>query len=522
MNETKRVSEWLRALDESAEGVQDGLLSVYGNPSILPGRIRLLRAVLLSYLERFGDDAIRVFRSPGRINLRGMHVDTHGGYLNLMTHQRETVAAVSSVDDAVTLANTDASAAEVSFPLSEAGSFQSSGAGWENYVRGTIVEAMEHCRDRPRGLRGVVGNDIPRGASLSSSAALCTALYLAACGVNGLAPNPIETMLAVQQGEWFAGARVGLSDQGAMLLSQASALTNIAIDPAAPSGDGAWHVSWPDDLAVLVVNSYTQRNLSGRERADYARNRFAYSFAMEALRVIMDDRGYDRRFIDNTRTLADVSSQRFEPWGGEEAILRLIQGLPREEHLDTLLGYEKGNPRETYHHYFGDLPEEDRPVRFNLQGPLLFGVAETERARVFPKLIESGAYRDAGRLMCIGHDGDRRVTPDGAPFEPSVASTLRHCPGRYGASSPVLDLLVDAAMRSGALGACLTGAGIAGAVLAVCHRDEMAGVAKGLRDVLASDDYLYRSGRDQPLTSGELSEAVVENVATAPAGEITI
>ncbi len=74
---------------------------IYGaEPALIEERSRLLERILSMFLERYGDDAVRVFRCPGRINLRGMHVDTHGGYLNLMTHQREVLIVLSPTDDA--------------------------------------------------------------------------------------------------------------------------------------------------------------------------------------------------------------------------------------------------------------------------------------------------------------------------------------------------------------------------------------------------------------------------------------
>ena len=68
------------------------------------------------------------------------------------------------------------------------------------------------------GFRAVLGSDIPRGAALSSSHALVLVTVLATLVVNGLWLAPRDLILAVQDGEWFTGARSGLSDQGAMVL----------------------------------------------------------------------------------------------------------------------------------------------------------------------------------------------------------------------------------------------------------------------------------------------------------------
>ncbi|MCC6145159.1 MAG: galactokinase family protein, partial [Candidatus Hydrogenedentes bacterium] len=95
------AGEWLAALQARDGALWQSLASVYGNDSqdAITARIPLLIQVLTTLLETCGDGPVRLFRAPGRINLRGMHVDTHGGYLNLMTHQREVVVAVRARDD---------------------------------------------------------------------------------------------------------------------------------------------------------------------------------------------------------------------------------------------------------------------------------------------------------------------------------------------------------------------------------------------------------------------------------------
>jgi hypothetical protein len=186
-----------------------------------------------------------------------------------------------------------------------------------------------------------------------------------------------------------------------------------------------------------------------------------------------------------------------------------------------------------YADFFGTVPEALRPREIDLRGPLLFGIAESERARVFPEALEHGDYVRAGRLMSVGHNGDRRITGAGQPYRYDVSdATLDHLaaeqapiewrPGVYGASSPVLDTLVDEAQEAGALGACLTGAGIAGAVLALCHADSADGIAEAIRLRMGKADYAVLANRTSALTETEIAEAVVTNQATVGAGELAL
>ena len=95
------VAQWLHALetpDTRYRAALDALDGVGGNS--VEQRLCLIRKALREFSEVYGDRPVRVFRAPGRINLRGMHVDTHGGYLNLMTHQREIVVVAGASETA--------------------------------------------------------------------------------------------------------------------------------------------------------------------------------------------------------------------------------------------------------------------------------------------------------------------------------------------------------------------------------------------------------------------------------------
>ena len=90
------VTQWLRFWEHPEQHAS--LCAVYSaDAALLQERAALARQTLQTFAERFGDCPVRLFRAPGRINLRGMHVDTHGGYLNLMTHQREVLLAAASM-----------------------------------------------------------------------------------------------------------------------------------------------------------------------------------------------------------------------------------------------------------------------------------------------------------------------------------------------------------------------------------------------------------------------------------------
>ncbi len=543
---------WLRLLDTPGS-LPRAMTNIYGS-GLLDERAALVRAVVRRFLETHGNRPLRVFRSPGRINLRGMHVDTHGGRLNLMTHHRETVvAAAPSGDSLCHFVNLEPAYREARFDLADGLSELSGdswtafigsskvanrvrerralpGEDWANYLEGASLRTV--CGFPPESARGVlaaVGSDLPRGAALSSSAALCVSVLLAVHALNGLPAQAEALIRAEQDAEWFAGARVGMSDQGAMILGRRGSLLNAALFAEDFSLKDAAHHDWPEGWRVLVVNSHTRRALSGAQLVDYTRNRFAYSMAMHVLRRAMLETG-----VPPERVLAMDRLSRITPgaFGGVPGLCALLAAVPEEISLDELAErYDPPAMTETYEKYFGAVDPALRPRRIRLRGPLAFGLAESERARVFPGFLERDDAEGAGHLMSTGHDGDRVCDAHGGPYTCDLSdgalarlaeteTPLSECPGAYGASSPVLDFLVDGAIEAGALGACLTGAGIAGAVLVLCREKEEGRIAEALRNRLASADYRERGGRETPLTPSELAAAVVVNRSTAGACEI--
>lgn len=548
------ASAWMRRLETPDSETHRVLAQTYGDaPLALDQRTSLLLRTLRGFVARFGDSPVRVFRCPARINLRGMHIDTHGGFLNLMTHQRETVVvAAPTPEGACVFANIEPGFDEVQFSLlseMRAGTWElpwrayithpetqaavaARKGSWENYLRGAVLRAQYEAGSEPLcGLRAAIGSDIPRGASLSSSHALAASVLLAMLGINDLVMRPQSLILGIQDAEWFTGARTGTSDQGAMVLGGRNELVGVALHAEDLDLASVRRLSFPESLRVLVINSHTQRNLSGAAIAAYTRNRFAYSLALDILRQELKRQGRDAEFVDKLDRLSRMTPASL---GGDAALYQVLRTIPCEMGLETLRArYDLPGFDAAFTRYFGGLDAAERPGTILLRGPLLFALAESERARCFFDLMACGDYAAAGRLMTLGHDGDRVVTREGRPFSREVTDAildgyvvsntpLAECPGDYGASSPALDALVDAALDGGALGASLTGAGIAGSVLALCRAEDVERVATRVRACLASPAYLRASGRAAALSEEELEQTIVPNMAVAAAGELVL
>jgi len=409
-NNAVPISHWLAALVHPER--LESFRAAYGEKAgLITERAALVRQTLTAFHKRFGDLPVRVFRAPGRINLRGMHVDTHGGYLNLMTHQREVVLVTALSEDGQNiLANVDPAHAETAFRLdAEIGHAGGSswfefishpnirrrvdarrnapGHVWANYGIGAALRvrhAFPECR--LPALKILVNSDLPSGAALSSSAALSIGALLAYAG-HADCPRSLEHCIRAEQDvEWYAGARVGMSDQAAILLGRPGQVLHLALFAEDFSLDNARYHPFPHDLALLVIHSHTKRNLSGAQRVQYSLNRFAYSVALPVLRAEMLRAGWDAETVTSLDRLSRLTPDAL---GGPARIYELLLNIPEAIGLDALRKrYALPDLDEAYARYFDGLPPEERPRQIPLRGPLLFGIAESERARLFPELLQ--------------------------------------------------------------------------------------------------------------------------------------
>src|SRR5690606_13299419 len=144
---------------------------------------------------------------------------------------------------------------------------------------------------------------------------------------------------------------------------------------------------------------------------------------------------------------------------------------------------------------------------------------------LFARHIAAGDGIGAGRLMSIGHDGDRvnwtsppSLSDDEVERWASAHTPVHEIPGVFSASTPVLDGLVDCAIREGAYGASLTGAGLGGSVLALCPAGKSDTIADAIARYVASDAY----ARAAETTGSWTTPSIVGNTATLGAGELIL
>ena len=173
-----------------------------------------------TFLACYGTPPEGVWHAPGRVNLMGEHTDYNEGWVLPFALDRGVVVAAARRGDGVLdLRSRQAPGDAVSLPLASlaAGSV----TGWAAYPAG-VAWAMRAAGHEVGGASLVIDSDLPRGAGLSSSAALECATALALAGLYEVnVPRAELARLARLAENEMVGVPSGIMDQSASLLSQA-------------------------------------------------------------------------------------------------------------------------------------------------------------------------------------------------------------------------------------------------------------------------------------------------------------
>ena len=181
------------------------------------------------FFDVFGDDGkeLRVFTSPGRVNLIGEHVDYCGGpVMPAALTMKTTIIARKRDDDILRLKATDLDIV-VETKISEAESLKGK-LKWGDYQLGVALELIKAGYEIG-GCDMLFDDTVPHGGGLSSSAAIevSTALCLAtfANEAKGIDKeiDMIEMALLSQKAEHnFIGVKCGIMDQFASAMGKAN------------------------------------------------------------------------------------------------------------------------------------------------------------------------------------------------------------------------------------------------------------------------------------------------------------
>jgi galactokinase len=167
------------------------------------------------FREKFEKDPLLV-RAPGRINFIGEHTDYNNGLVLPAAIDKEILIAISP--------NGTQQCHVFSADLNESHTFSiddlQPGNGWSHYLQG-VMKGVHQIGFTLKGVNVIISGNIPVGAGLSSSAALCCGFATAYCNAFGIDLAKLGIAKIAQFSEHhFAGVKCGLMDQYASLFGE--------------------------------------------------------------------------------------------------------------------------------------------------------------------------------------------------------------------------------------------------------------------------------------------------------------
>lgn len=227
-------------------------------------------------------------RAPGRVNLIGEHTDYNDGFVLPMAIDREVnIALRPRSDSKVRIYSLDLEV-ESAFELHSL----TRGSDWIEYPKGIAYQLLKEGFDL-KGFDAVMTGNVPRGAGLSSSAAVELAVARAFAAVSGFEWNAARMAKTAQKAEndWV-GVNCGIMDQ----MASAACKKDFALFLDCRSLE-VEHAPLPQGVAVAIMDTSTRRGLvdsaynERRSQCEAA----AQQFEISALRDISLDEFNDRK-----------------------------------------------------------------------------------------------------------------------------------------------------------------------------------------------------------------------------------
>ncbi len=162
-----------------------------------------------SFKKRFGAVLETTVKAPGRINLIGEHIDYNHGFV-----------MPAAIDKGICfgLSFSMRKFSEL-FAIDRNESYLSNAEknpDWSNYIR-AVVSVLKGRNLNTQKFTGVFTSNLPIGAGLSSSAALCAGFVFALDQLHQWKLTRLEMALIAQEAEHKVGIKCGLMDQFAVL-----------------------------------------------------------------------------------------------------------------------------------------------------------------------------------------------------------------------------------------------------------------------------------------------------------------
>jgi galactokinase len=238
----------------------------------------------------------RIAAAPGRVNLIGEHTDYNQGFVLPGAIDKNIFLALAPNRDFRLNLRALEYNEDFSFSLDDMHPVK----GWPTYLLGMIHMIMPEKR-LPHGMDVIVSGNVPIGAGMSSSAALCSVFGLALNEIFQLGLSRMDIALAGQKTEHqFAGLQCGIMDQFASLHGKAGHLMKLDCR----SLEFEYIPFHFPDIRIVLVNSMVSHSLGSSE---YNLRREQCEAGVAVL----------QKFQSSVRSLRDVSPALLEMHGTE-------------------------------------------------------------------------------------------------------------------------------------------------------------------------------------------------------------
>lgn len=215
----------------------------------------MMEEIISKFRERFQGNPI-VVRAPGRINILGEHTDYNGGLVLPVPIEKSLWFALGregSSQFSQVYANDLQE--NISIDLNQHEIIKD--GSWESYIRSILLELSSAGFKTP-GLQVIFGGNIPSGAGLSSSAALCCGMIAGISALYDLNIPKKQIALMAQSSEHRIGLNCGIMDQFAILFGKAGK----ALILDCHSLESSYIPMALGDYSFILVNSMIKHSLA--------------------------------------------------------------------------------------------------------------------------------------------------------------------------------------------------------------------------------------------------------------------
>eukprot|EP00088_Acartia_fossae_P063116 TRINITY_DN7671_c0_g1_i11.p1 TRINITY_DN7671_c0_g1~~TRINITY_DN7671_c0_g1_i11.p1 ORF type:complete len:458 (-),score=74.93 TRINITY_DN7671_c0_g1_i11:158-1531(-) len=406
-----------------------------------------------SFEDAYGCAPEYVVRVPGRVNLIGEHIDYCGYAVHPMAIEQDIILGLRTTDDGkLQLQNTNKKRYP-DFSTDKLNNIEISTEtiNWWSYFLCGLKGVYEDMNvENPKGMQVLVSGCIPPSAGLSSSSALVVGSAIIATVSNGIETERSSLASLCARAERFIGTQGGGMDQAIELLAQEGQAKLIEFNPLVAND-----VKLPQGSVFVIANSLQEKNKAASNEFNSRVVECRLAAKILGKKLLKDEAWKE------VKKLRDVEKQSGKSL--EDLIKILDSCLPKEVYSREDVLSELG---------ITDQYLRDDILTSNTQELQTFKLKQ--RARHV--LSESNrVYRF--REVCHNSKGEQGLMELGE----LMSASHKSCRYDYECSAEGLDTLTELAIKNGALGSRLTGAGWGGCTVSLVPESKVDGFLTELK-----------------------------------------